>query len=219
MPRAASRLHRRGAENKLRRHCCAELDNNEEAIGNVDSTNAGPRRSSGREGRDRAAAGRVRARYGPGAPESRSSRLAHVEAHTRHLGLQPPDGSEPQERRLLANGLDTSPRSGHSRGHAARLPRRDVLPQSERSRSSDQRGERRSAVGVPALLALGSRRIFSGAVHQSKHRDLRRFDHRHELRRLSLRARRAQRPAAMGDEAIRLSAWRAANVGPDRRKR
>ena len=45
------------------------------------------------------------------------------------------------------------------------------------------------------------------------------INRRHELRRLSLRARRAQRPAAMGDEAIRLSAWRPANVGPDRRKR
>ena len=58
--------------------------------------------------------------------------------------------------------------------------------------------DRRPAVGVPAQAARGPRQVHAGLRHQPQPRDLRRQDHRHERRRLRLRARRQDRRSSRG---------------------
>ena len=141
---------------------------------------------------------RARARHRRDAAESRSRGLAHVAAHAGSVGPQPARGNRPRQCRRAQDGVDARPRARHPRRNAARLRRRHVLSEPERSRSGTRRRDGRPAVGVSPLPADRSCRVFPRAVHQPQPRDLRRHADRHERRRLSLRARRSHRQARVG---------------------
>ena len=150
------------------------------------------------------------------AAEARPRALADVATHARQLGLQPARSGEPLEREPAADGLvardGTGQRTG---GDAARLRRRDVRAESQRLHLSPRREHRQTAVGVPAQAASRSREVPAVLLHQSQPRDLRQHHHRHERRRLHLRARRADRQAGVGD-ARSSTTRRARNRAQDR---
>ena len=152
--------------------------------------------------------------------EAQSRRLAHVAAHARQLGIQPAQSDQPQQRRADEDDVDARHGARQRAGsHAADLQRRDVPAEPERPRAGDRRQDRRPALAIPAQAASGSRQVHAGLRHQPQPRDLRRQDHRHECRRLRLRARRKNRCAGLGNEDPRLPERRAADVGADHRQR
>ena len=122
------------------------------------------------------------------APEPASRRLVDVAPDAEQLGLQPAPGHHREQRPHSADGVDARTRAWPPGGHAARARRRDVLPQPARRRRSHRREDRRSEMAVPSEAARGSRQVLPGARHQPEPGDLRQPHHRHECRRLRLRA-------------------------------
>ena len=149
----------------------------------------------------------------------RSRRLAHVAAHAEPLGLQPARANQSSQRRPAAVGLDAAARAGCAGRHAARLQGHDVLPEPERHHASVRRGYRRLAMGVPAAGPGRQQRLHPVPVDQPQPRDLRHEHPRQWRRQFRVRDRRAHRQARVGDDDLRLSARRAAQLGSDRRER
>ena len=103
-------------------------------------------------------------------------------------GYSPLQDITAEQRPHSADGVDARTRAWPPGGHAPRARRRDVLPQPPRRRRSHRREDRRSEMAVPSEAARGSRQVLPGARHQPEPGDLREPHHRHECRRLRLRA-------------------------------